>query len=79
MTASTVPQLRTSTHYRVEGHAGLWWYRGPAVVVTDDDTFEHPDLVLMAQAADPDNVVVVEPELVSEFAVADAEPLAVVA
>lgn len=71
--------LRTSTHYRVEGHAGLWWYHGPAVVVTDDDTFEHDGYVLMVQAADPDNVVVVEPGLVSEFVVADAPVVEAVA
>lgn len=72
-------ELRTSQLYRVEGHAGLWYFHGPAVVITDDDQFEHDGFVLMYQAADPDNVAVVEPSLVSEFVVADTEPVGAVA
>ena len=71
--------MRTSQFYRLTGHAGLWLYDGPAVVVTDGDEFEHPDLVLAHQAADPANVVVVEPALLTEFAVADTAPMAVTA
>lgn len=70
--------LQTSTLYRVEGHAGLWYYRGPAVVITDEQEFEHDGFVLMAQAADPDNIAVVEPSLVTAFVVADTEPVGAV-
>lgn len=54
--------------YRVDGHAGVWAFLAPAVVVTDEQEFEHPDgLVLMYQVADPENVVVVGPDEVTAY------------
>lgn len=49
-----------TTYVRVAGHAGVWELDGPALVLTDDDMFEHPTLVNVHQAADPGHFAVVE-------------------
>jgi hypothetical protein len=60
--------------YRIDGHAGIWAFVAPAVVIGDTETFEHSNFVLMAQLADPDNVIVVGPDEVTAY---DTPPLAV--
>jgi hypothetical protein len=56
-----------TARYQVDGHAGVWACGGPPVVIGDTERFEHPDLMLMYQIADPDNVIVVGPADVTAF------------
>lgn len=63
-----------TARYAIEGHAGVWACGGPALVLGDTETFEYPDLYLMYQVADRDNVIVVGPDEVTAF---DTPPLAV--
>lgn len=69
-----------TTYVRVAGHAGVWEHDGPAHVITDDQVFEHPSLVVVHQVADPGRVAVVEAADVTPFTpIADdpAQPIAV--
>lgn len=59
--------------YRIIGHAGLWTMLGQALVLGDEEEFEH-DQVLMQQIADPDRMVVVAQ---SEITVYDSPTLEV--
>lgn len=47
-------------YVRVAGHAGVWELDGPALVLTDDDCFEHPSLVNVHMVADPGRFAVVD-------------------
>lgn len=57
------------TYVRIVGHAGVWEVDGPALVLTDDDCFEHPTLLVAHQVADPGRFAVIEPHDVQPFAV----------
>lgn len=58
------PKERTTpmtAYIRIRGHAGVWEIDGPALVLTDDDCFEHPTMLVAHQVADPGRFAVIEP------------------
>lgn len=57
--------------HQVTGHAGRWVLEGPAHVLTDDQVFEHPTLVVLHQLVDPERVIVAE--------IADVQPFTPIA
>lgn len=66
-THMTTTERPIHLYVRVAGHAGVWELDGPAHVLTDDDMFEHPTLVLVHQVADPGRWAVVEGSDVTPF------------
>lgn len=56
--------MNPHVRYRVAEHAGTWAYLGQAQVIDEEGRAWDHDYVLMAQIADPDNVVCVAPSQV---------------